>query len=59
MRRMENKMKIFENIKEFFFSADDDYNDQKQLEYNGKQYQIERVYRTSEYYIELSCSEVE
>lgn len=28
MRRMENKMKIFENIKEFFFSADDDYNDQ-------------------------------
>jgi len=25
---MENKMKIFENIKEFFFSADDDYNDQ-------------------------------
>ena len=25
---MENKIKIFENIKEFFFSADDDYNDQ-------------------------------
>ena len=25
---MENNMKIFENIKEFFFSADEDYNDQ-------------------------------
>jgi len=28
LRRMENNMKIFENIKEFFFSADEDYADQ-------------------------------
>lgn len=54
-----NAMKNGIRIAYVFVLAYDDYNDQRQLEYNGKRYQIERVYRTSEYYIELSCSEVE
>ena len=54
-----NAMKNGIRIAYVFVLSYDDYNDQRQLEYNGKRYQIERVYRTSEYYIELSCSEVE
>ena len=52
-------MKAGVKIAYVFAIAYDDYADQKQLEYNGKKYKIERIYRTSEYYIELSCSEVE
>lgn len=54
-----NAMKAGVKIAYVFAIAYDDYADQKQLEYNGKKYKIERIYRTSEYYIELSCSEVE
>lgn len=54
-----NAMKAGVRIVCVFVLAYDDYADQRHLEYDGKKYKVERVYRTSEYYIELSCSEVE
>lgn len=54
-----NAMKDDIRIAYVFMMPYDDYSGQRQVEYNGKLYRVERVYRIAEYYIELSCSEVE
>ncbi len=36
-----------------------DYSREKLLEYDGSRYKVERIYQTSENYLELVCSEVQ
>lgn len=52
---MRNNKKVVQVFKVAF----DDYSGQNNVKYDEKLYKVERTYRTDEYYIELSCSEVE
>lgn len=54
-----NALRNNKKVVQVFKVAFDDYLGQNNVKYDEKLYKVERTYRTDEYYIELSCSEVE
>jgi SPP1 family predicted phage head-tail adaptor len=54
-----NALRNNKKVVQVFKVAFDEYSGQNNVKYDEKLYKVERTYRTDEYYIELSCSEVE